>query len=67
MYARSSTNCAKQNNKVVIGTTVFSKKEENLIKKYSKKFNFKSWKHEFGSQLVDVFDEIASKSLGKIF
>ena len=34
--------------KVVIGTTGFTKREENLIKKFSKKnSNFKSWKHEF--------------------
>ena len=30
----------KNRKKVVIGTTGFSKKEENLIKKYSKKFQF---------------------------
>ena len=31
---------SKLNKKVVIGTTGFTKKEENLIKKFSKKFQF---------------------------
>ena len=31
---------SKLNKRVVIGTTGFTKKEENLIKKYSKKFRF---------------------------
>ena len=31
---------AQQKNKVVIGTTGFTKKEENLIKKFSKKFQY---------------------------
>ena len=32
---------SKQRKKVVIGTTGFTKKEENLIKKYSKKIQYK--------------------------
>ena len=38
----------KLKKRVVIGTTGFTKKEEELIKKFSKKnSNFKSWKYEF--------------------
>ena len=37
----------KQRKRVVIGTTGFSKKEEILIKKFSKNPDFKSWKYEF--------------------
>ena len=48
---------SKLKKRVVIGTTGFNKKEENLIKKYSKKnSNFKSWKYEFRYQLINVFD-----------
>ena len=44
----------KQKKKVVIGTTGFSKREENLIKKFSRKFYFKSWKYEFRCKFIDV-------------
>ena len=40
---------SKLKKRVVIGTTGFTKKEENLIKKFSKKNPyFESWKYEFG-------------------
>ena len=59
---------AKQNNKVVIGTTGFSKKEENLIKKYSKKIPIlKAGNMSLGVNLLMYLTEIASKSLGKEF
>ena len=38
MYIRNFKIASKQKKKVVIGTTGFTKKEENLIKKFSKKF-----------------------------
>ena len=42
---------------VVIGTTGFSEKEENLIKSYSKKnTNSKSRKYEFRCQSFNVFN-----------
>ena len=48
---------SKLKKRVVIGTTGFSKKEENLIKKFSKKnTNFKSWKYEFRYKSFNVFN-----------
>ena len=47
---------SKLKKRVVIGTTGFSKKEENLIKKYSKYTHTQSWKYEFGNKLVNVFN-----------
>ena len=43
MYIRSFKNSFKTKEKVVIGTTGFTKKEENLIK-FFEKIQFKSWK-----------------------
>ena len=40
MYFRSSKISYKVKKRVVIGTTGFNKKEELLIKKFSKKFQF---------------------------
>ena len=58
----------KQNKKVVIGTTGFTKKEENLIKKYSKKIPIlKAGNMSLGVNLLMYLTEIASKSLGKDF
>ncbi len=58
----------KQNKKVVIGTTGFTKKEENLIKKYSKKIPIlKAGNMSLGVNLLIYLTEIASKSLGKDF
>ena len=59
---------AKHNKKVVIGTTGFTKKEENLIKKYSKKIPIlKAGNMSLGVNLLIYLTEIASKSLGKDF
>ena len=54
--------------KVVIGTTGFSKKEENLIKKYSKKIPIlKAGNMSLGINLLMYLTEITSRSLGKNF
>jgi len=59
---------AKLKKKVVIGTTGFSKKEENLIKKFSKKIAIlKAGNMSLGVNLLMYLTEIASKSLGKKF
>ena len=53
---------------MVIGTTGFSKKEENLIKKYSKKIPIlKAGNMSLGINLLMYLTEIASKSLGNNF
>jgi len=53
---------------VVIGTTGFSKKEENLIKKYSRKIPIlKAGNMSLGINLLMYLTEIASKSLGDNF
>jgi 4-hydroxy-tetrahydrodipicolinate reductase len=58
----------KLKKKVVIGTTGFSKKEENLIKKYSKKIPIlKAGNMSLGINLLMYLTEIASKSLGDNF
>ena len=55
----------KLNKKVVIGTTGFTKKEENLIKKYSKKISIlKAGNMSLGINLLMYLTEIASKALG---
>ena len=54
--------------KVVIGTTGFTKKEENLIKKYSKKIPIlKAGNMSLGINLLIYLTEIASRSLDKKF
>ena len=59
---------SKLRKKVVIGTTGFSKKEENLIKKYSKKIPIlKAGNMSLGINLLIYVTEIASKSLGNSF
>jgi len=59
---------SKLKKKVVIGTTGFSKKEENLIKKYSKKISIlKAGNMSLGVNLLMYLTEISSKSLGKKF
>ena len=56
---------SKLKKKVVIGTTGFSKKEENLIKKFSKKIPIlKAGNMSLGVNLLMYLTEIASKSLG---
>ena len=58
----------KQKKKVVIGTTGFTKKEENLIKKFSKKIPIlKAGNMSLGVNLLTFLTEVASRSLGKNF
>ena len=53
---------------VVIGTTGFSKKDENLIKKFSKKIPIlKAGNMSLGVNLLMYLTEITSKSLGNNF
>ena len=59
---------SKLKKKVVIGTTGFSKKEESLIKKYSRKIPIlKAGNMSLGINLLMYLTEIASKSLGDKF
>ena len=59
---------SKQKKKVIIGTTGFTKKEEILIKKFSKKIPIlKAGNMSLGINLLMYLTEIASKSLGKKF
>ena len=59
---------SKLKKRVVIGTTGFTKKEENLIKRYSKKIPIlKAGNMSLGINLLMYLTEIASKSLGKNF
>jgi len=59
---------AKLKKKVVIGTTGFSKNEESLIKKFSKKIPIlKAGNMSLGINLLMYLTEIASSSLGKNF
>ena len=56
---------SKLKKKVVIGTTGFTQKEENLIKKYSKKIPIlKAGNMSLGVNLLMYLTEIASGSLG---
>tara|TARA_B110001452_G_scaffold263239_1_gene264403 strand:- start:1544 stop:2317 length:774 start_codon:yes stop_codon:yes gene_type:complete len=57
---------SKIKKRVVIGTTGFSKKEEELIKKYSKKIPIlKAGNMSLGINLLMFLTEITSKSLGQ--
>ena len=59
---------SKLKKRVVIGTTGFSKKEENLIKKYSKKIPIlKAGNMSLGINLLMYLTEITSKSLENNF
>ena len=59
---------SKLKKKVVIGTTGFTKKEEELIKKYSRKIPIlKAGNMSLGINLLMYLTEIASKSLGDKF
>ena len=59
---------SKLKKKVIIGTTGFSKKEENLIKKFSKKIPIlKAGNMSLGINLLMYLTEIASNSLGNNF
>ena len=59
---------SKLKKRVVIGTTGFTKREENLIKKYSKKIPIlRAGNMSLGINLLVYLAEIASKSLGNNF
>ena len=59
---------SKLKKKVIIGTTGFSKRDENLIKKFSKKIPIlKAGNMSIGVNLLMYLTEIASKSLGDNF
>ena len=59
---------SKLKKKVVIGTTGFTKKEEELIKKYSRKIPIlKAGNMSLGINLLMYLTEITSKSLGNNF
>ena len=59
---------SKLKKRVVIGTTGFSKKEEKLIKKFSRKIPIlKAGNMSLGVNLLMYLTEIASKSLGNNF
>ncbi len=59
---------AKQKKKVIIGTTGFTKKQENLIKRFSKRIPIlKAGNMSLGVNLLMYLTEIASKSLGNNF
>ena len=59
---------SKLRKRVVIGTTGFSKKEEKLIRKYSRKIPIlKAGNMSLGVNLLVYLTEIASKSLGGNF
>ena len=59
---------SKLKKKVVIGTTGFTQKEENLIKKYSKKISIlKAGNMSLGVNLLMYLTEITSGSLGDNF
>ncbi len=58
----------KLKKRVIIGTTGFSKKEEKLIRKYSKKIPIlKAGNMSLGVNLLVYLTEIASRSLGNNF
>ena len=59
---------SKLKTKVVIGTTGFNKRQEDQIKKYSKKISIlKAGNMSLGVNLLMYLTEIASKSLGNKF
>ena len=56
---------SKLNKRVVIGTTGFTKKEESIIKSYSKKISIlKAGNMSLGVNLLMYLTEVASKALG---
>ena len=62
------TIAAKQKKRMIIGTTGFTLKEENIIKKFSKKIPIlKAGNMSLGINLLMYLTEIASKSLGNNF
>ena len=68
MHSSSIKNRFKLNKRVVIGTTGFTEKEENLIKNYSRKIPIlKAGNMSLGVNLLMYLTEITSGSLGKKF
>ena len=69
MHSSSFKNCLQsQTKRVVIGTTGFTRREEIIIKNYSKKIPIlKAGNMSLGVNLLVYLTEIASKSLGKKF
>ena len=64
MYNASVENCSQTKKKIVIGTTGFNEKQENFIKKFSKKISIlKSGNMSVGVNLLLYITEIVSKSL----
>ena len=64
MHARNIGDSGKIKKKVIIGTTGFNKKQENQIKKFSKKISIlKAGNMSLGVNLLMYLTEIASKSL----
>ena len=58
----------KERKKVIIGTTGFTKNQEQMIKNFSKKIPIlKAGNMSLGVNLLMYLTEIASKSLGKKF
>ncbi len=58
----------KQKKRIVIGTTGFTKKEEKIIKNYSKKIPIlKAGNMSLGVNLLVYLTEVTSRSLGKKF
>ena len=59
---------AKQKKRIIIGTTGFTKKQEKIIKNFSKKIPIlKAGNMSLGVNLLMYLSEIASRSLGKKF
>ena len=68
MHFTSIKNCIKIKKRVVIGTTGFSRREENIIKKFSRKIPIlKAGNMSLGVNLLMYLTEIASKSLSDNF
>ena len=68
MHLSGVKNSYKIKKRVVIGTTGFTKKEEDLIKKFSKKIPIlKAGNMSLGINLLMYLTEIASSSLGGNF
>ena len=68
MYFEVLKIASKLKKRVVIGTTGFSKKEENLIKKYGRKIPIlRAGNMSLGINLLMYLTEIASKSLKNNF
>ena len=68
MYLRNFRDCKKIKKRVVIGTTGFTKKEENLVKELFKKIPIlKAGNMSLGINLLMYLTEITSQALEIIF